>query len=120
MRDTTTAEIARLILRICYHGGGCSEESNNTSLGTKAHFEQVFSQGSVHYTLSLAAGIQHLSISMVYTELDIHSSPHVMFSHMAQISEKTLIKKYSVFNFFLHLHLKTISFEVIVFFVLCG
>lgn len=66
-------------------------------LGPKFTLSRCFHMVPFTMTLSLAAGTQHISLTMVYTELDIHSSPHVTFSHMAQISEKTLIKHYSVF-----------------------
>lgn len=66
MWDATAAEVSLLILDICYHGEGYFEESNNPSLGTKVHFGAgVFMVGRPQWTLSLAAGAQRLSITMV-------------------------------------------------------
>lgn len=64
--DTSAAEVSLLILNICSHGGGCSEEWNNTSLGTKVHFGAgVFTEFSPLWTLFLAAGTQDVRLLVV-------------------------------------------------------
>lgn len=124
MWDTTAAEVLLLILDICYHGGGYSEESNNPSLGTNQSSLWSRCFHSDQSTMDFVSGSwcsksQH-NYGLNYTNL-------ILLAHI--ISGSLTLPKYPrkrsskiiVFlcNFFLHSHFENISFEVTVFFVLC-
>lgn len=99
MRDTTVAEISLLILDICYRGGGCSEDSNNTVREQSSLWSRCFHRGQ--FTIVFVSGSwcstsQH-NYGLNDIELDILSFHHLTFSYFAQISEKMLIQNHSVF-----------------------
>lgn len=116
---TRAAEVSLLILNICYHSGRCSEESNNTSGGTKVHFWAGVSSRFIQCGLGLGQLVLNMSawrwLKPYTTRYSSFALPNFLLLG-PNLRQNTHQKPVSSFNFFLRLHRGNTSLEVLVLF----